>query len=647
MMTIDSHAEWLEADGLGGFASGTANGIRTRRYHALLLTAIKPPTERMVLVNGFDASVETAADTFALSSQAYTPGVIHPDGTERIIAFEWYPWPRWLFELEDGSRIVQEIFVPHGRSLVVLLWKLEGRAPRAPVRLSIRPFLSGRDYHALHHENPVFNFEPRIVGRTVLWRPYPGVPGVIATANGDYMHRPEWYRNFLYSEERARGLDDTEDLASPGIFHWDLSLAPASLILEAESREAPAVILVGEDVESAANSLKTEEQSRRRRFPSRLHLAADAYLVQRGTGKTIIAGYPWFTDWGRDTFIALRGLCLATERLADAGEILLEWSGAVSQGMLPNRFPDRGETPEFNSVDASLWYTIAVHDFIQAMEGAGREVSPGDRKRLHDAVDAILIGYARGTRYGIRLDGDGLLAAGQAGLQLTWMDAKIGNWVITPRVGKPVEIQALWLNALWIASRDSKHWAPVFEQGLKAFRDRFWNASGSYLYDVVDVDHRPGALDPSFRPNQIFAVGGLPLSLLDGERAQHVVDAVEARLWTPLGLRSLAPGEPGYAPRCEGGVAGRDCAYHQGTVWPWLLGPFVEAWVRVRGGESEVKTDARARFLEPLLRHLDEAGLGHISEIADGDPPYTPQGCPFQAWSLGEALRLLLVVLRE
>jgi predicted glycogen debranching enzyme len=640
MMRFDSHAEWLEADGLGGFASGMASGIRTRRYHALLLAAMRPPTERVVLVNGFDASVETTAGAFALSSQAYTPDVIHPDGARRIVAFEWDPWPRWLFELEDGTRIEQEIFVPHGRPLVVLIWKLfNGRgaaeAIRGKISLSVRLFLSGRDYHALHHENSLFNFEPVVQGQSVTWRPYPGLPGIVAISNGDYAHQPAWYRNFLYAEERARGLDDTEDLAAPGIFRWNLGAGEANLTLSLEGYESTAV-----------NALKAEEYRRRRSFPSRLHYAADAYIVRRGKGKTIIAGYPWFTDWGRDTFIALRGLCLATGRLDDAREILLQWAGEVSQGMLPNRFPDRGETPEFNSVDASLWYVVAVHDFLQAMEAAKRKVSPDDERRLRGAIEAILSGYAGGTRYGIRLDGDGLLAAGQAGMQLTWMDAKIGDWVITPRVGKPVEVQALWLNAVKIASRDSTQWQAIFERGLDAFRTRFWNPSG-YLYDVVDVDHRPGALDPSFRPNQIFAIGGLPLSLLDGAGARQVVEAVEARLWTPVGLRSLAPGEPGYAPRCEGGVAGRDCAYHQGTVWPWLLGPFVEAWVRVRGGGTQAKKEARVRFLEPLLGHLDEAGLGHISEIADGDPPYTPRGCPFQAWSLGEELRLSLVVFRD
>jgi len=527
--------------------------------------------------------------------------------------------------------------------VTVLSWRL--RSPRRGVRLSVRPFLSGRDYHALHHQNPHFRFEPEARDGRLVWRPYPDLPGIVVLSNGEYAHQPDWYRNFLYEEERARGLDFTEDLASPGIFHCDLAAGEAVLILATEGQES-ATLPQGASAEACVKSLRDAERQRRG-FASRLHRAADAYLVRRGTGKTIVAGYPWFTDWGRDTFIALRGLCLATGRLAEAQQILLEWAGAVSEGMLPNLFPDRGDAPEFNSVDASLWYVIAVHDFLRTMEAEEHKVSARDRKTLQEATAAILTSYSQGTRYGIRLDDDGLLAAGEPGVQLTWMDAKVGDWVVTPRTGKPVEVEALWLNALWVGSQFSEPWKRLFARGSRAFRARFWNEAGGYLYDVVDPDHNSGTADPAFRPNQIFAVGGLPISLLEDDRARRVVEAVEARLWTPLGLRSLAPGEPGYTPHYEGGVRERDGSYHQGTVWPWLIGPFVEAWARVRGGTRQAKREARAKFLDPILRHLDEAGLGHISEIADGDPPHTPRGCPFQAWSVGEALRLVEVVLAE
>jgi predicted glycogen debranching enzyme len=637
-------AEWLETDGLGGFASGTVAGPRTRRYHALLLVATTSPTGRFVLVNGLDAWVDTEAGSFALSSQHYAPDVLYPDGEKRLEAFGAEPWPRWAYRLEDGTRVEQELFVSHGTPAVAICWRLLDGPGQATLR--VRPFLSGRDYHALHHENPAFRFDAEVSGERVAWRPYAGVPGTVVFSNGTYLHQPVWYRNFLYEEERARGLDHTEDLASPGTFRWDLGASEAVLILTAEGHESATP---GERVaaEERLHQYREAELKRRSLFPSRAHRSADAYLVRRGEGKTIIAGYPWFTDWGRDTFIALRGLCLALGRLDDARDILLAWAGTVSEGMLPNRFPDRGERPEYNSVDASLWYVVAVEDYFRALAAQRREPVRDVRDALWQATGAVLAGYARGTRHGIRLDADGLLAAGEPGVQLTWMDVKVGDRVVTPRAGKPVEVQALWLNALKAAGRFSDRWQETFERGRAAFRARFWNADRGCLYDVVDVEHRPGAVDASFRPNQVFAVGGLPEPLLEGERARRVVDAVEARLWTPLGLRSLAPGEPGYVPHYDGGPPRRDAAYHQGTVWPWLSGPFVEAWVRVRGDTPTARREARARFLAPLGRHLGEYGLGHVAEIADAEPPHMPRGCPFQAWSLGELLRLDRVVLAD
>ena len=629
--------EWLEADGLGGFASGTMSGIRTRRYHALLLAATKPPAGRLVLVNGFDAWVETAAGTYALSSQLYPPDVMQPDGARRIEKFTLNPWPQWIFALEDGGKIQQEIFIVHGASIVCLSWKF--LTPSSKAVLSLRPFFSGRDYHSMHHENPAFQFQPQTHDHRLVWSPYSGVPGIIALHNGEYLHQPDWYRNFVYEQERARGLDFTEDLATPGTFHWDLANGEATLILAAEGFENDQ-LPADQPAEQLLLNFRAAERKRRANFATPPDRAADAYLVKRGNGKTIVAGYPWFTDWGRDTFISLRGLCLGTERLEDARDILLEWSGAVSEGMLPNRFPDQGDRPEYNSVDASLWYIIAVHEFLEATKSITRVAYQWQKKSLQKAIEAILTGYSQGTRYAVRMDADGLLAAGVPGAQLTWMDAKVGDWVVTPRIGKPVEIQALWLNALWIGSQFSERWKEPFARGTESFRTRFWNEQGGLLYDVVDVDHQPGKVDASFRPNQIFGIGGLPISLIEGEQASRIVDAVMRRLWTPMGLRSLAPEEPGYTPKYDGGVRERDGSYHQGTVWPWLIGPFVEAWVRVHGGSADTKREARQRFLAPIFEHLDSAGLGHVSEIADAEPPHTPRGCPFQAWSLAELLRL-------
>jgi predicted glycogen debranching enzyme len=570
---------------------------------------------------------------------------VHPDGAHRITGFESEPWPQWRFALEDGTTIEHEVLVRHGVPATVLAWRhasATATAP-APVTLCVRLLLSGRDYHALHHENAAFAFEPEQRGQCLTWRMYDGVPAVSALTNGIYAHDPVWYRNFAYAEERARGLDHTEDLASPGVLRFDLTRGEAVLVLAASSPDTEA--LLREDAGAAAGYARARERERRAAFPSRLHRSADSYLVRRGRGRTIVAGYPWFTDWGRDTFIALRGLCIATGRLDDARDILLEWAAAVDEGMLPNRFPDRGERPEFNAVDASLWYVIAVHDYLRAVRERDGRVAPAVQKPLQAAVKSILCGYADGTRYGIRADSDGLLRCGEPGVQLTWMDAKVGDWVVTPRTGKPVEVQALWLNALWFASSWSERWRRLYAIGCESFVREFWNDTTGSLYDVVDVDHEPGRKDASFRPNQIFAVGGLPLSLLDDRRARRIVDAVERRLWTPLGLRSLAPGEPGYRAHYAGDPLSRDGAYHQGTVWPWLLGAFVDAWVRVHGGDTAAKNDARARFLAPLFAHLDDAGLGHVSEVADAESPHTPGGCPFQAWSVGELLRLDRVVL--
>ncbi|MGE5212370.1 MAG: amylo-alpha-1,6-glucosidase, partial [Nitrospirota bacterium] len=616
MNPIDPNAEWLEADGLGGFASGTVSGIRTRRYHALLLTATTPPSGRMVLVNGFDAWVETSGGTFPISSQRYGPDVVHPDGVSRVESFEHEPWPRWRYKIGDKIVVEQELFVPKGESAVFISWRLVPRHPErseaeskdpaavskgnstgsldiarddALIKLRVHLFFSGRDFHSTHHENGAFKFSAEQNAERVTFQSYNGVPPVIAYSNGVYTHDPTWYRNFLYSEELARGLDAAEDLASPGVFQFSLSEKPAVLMFGAvaggddpgSSKQSASTLRATESIEARLAQVRTIEHARRNSFSTPLERAADDYLVTRGKGKTLIAGYPWFGDWGRDTFIALRGLCIATGRLEEARDILLQWAGTVSEGMLPNRFPDQGEQPEFNSVDASLWYIIAVNDYLLAAKEQQALTEDCHTKKLHTAVEAILTGYSEGTRFGIRADCDGLLSAGERGQQLTWMDARVDGREITPRIGKPVEIQALWLNTLAIGAKFSTRWEALFEKGRGAFENKFWNEHAGFLADVIDCDHHPGTVDLTFRPNQIFAVGGLPLTLLPKEKGRRVVDAVEMLLLTSFGLRSLAPGETGYAARYEGDSRTRDSVYHQGTVWPWLIGPFVEAWVRV------------------------------------------------------------------
>ncbi len=633
-------AEWLETDGLGGFASGTVAGWRTRRYHGLLTPAVEVPSRRAVLVDGFEAWVERNGERHPITVQRYTPDVLHPDGHRLITEFASAPWPQWTFRLPDGAGLQQEIVTPHERPAVVVRWRFTGKGDAT---LVVRPLLSGRDSHALHCENDALNPAAEQDGERVRWQPYGALPPVLSMANATYEHAPAWYRNFLLEEERNRGFDARVDLWSPGELRWDLGKGDACWVLMAEGCEghqAPG----RRTARTLATTLLDREAARREELGDALARAGDQYLVRRGRGRTIIAGYPWFTDWGRDTFIALRGLCLATGRLDDAGAILKEWAGLVSEGMLPNRFLEGGDQPEFNSVDASLWYVIAVHEYLAACTAAETTVAPAVRRKLSTAVTAILDGYAAGTRYGIRMDTDGLLAAGVPGVQLTWMDAKVGDWVVTPRVGKPVEIQALWVNALRAGASFAPRFGPMADRAAAAFEPAFWNPDG-YLNDVVDVDGVAGRVDASFRPNQLFAIGGLPWPLLEGERARQVVDAAEARLWTPMGPRSLSPDHPDYRPYYEGGPVERDGAYHQGTVWPWLAGPFLQAWVRVRRNTKSAQVEARKRFLAPLLAARERAGLGHLAEIADAEPPHTPRGCPFQAWSMGELLRLDRVIL--
>ena len=633
-------SEWIETDGLGGFASGTVCGQRTRRYHALLLFAKNPPADRVVLVNGFDAWFESEHGTSPLTTQLYDGedgDAEWPNGHEFLQSFASEPWPTWSYGFRDHVTVVQELFVPEGVPGVALRWRVEGN-PQVG-RLHVKPFLSGRGFHSMHHRNDDLSSASTVVGDEITWQTYTDSTTVHARTNAEFVGQAEWFERFLYVDERSRGLDATEDLFSPGELHFDLTGDDGYLLLSAgDSFEALAKSGT-RNLKDLYEEVASRESSRRKTLGREQHIA-DSYIVRRGKGKTIIAGYPWFGDWGRDTFIAMRGLCFTHPAGFETGrDILLQWSTAVSEGMLPNRFPDQGDSPEFNSVDASLWYIIAVQDYLSKAESVGHQVDQATAERLNAAVANIINGFIAGTRYGIRVDSDGLVAAGEPGVQLTWMDAKVDDWVVTPRIGKPVEIQALWLNALYAASY-SDQWNDLLGKGTKSFRERFWNEEAGHLNDVVDANHEAGTVDSTFRPNQIFAAGGLPLSLVSDEQAARVVEQVEARLLTPIGLRSLDADHPDYRAHYGGGVWERDGSYHQGTVWPWLMGPFVEAWLRVRGNSHEAKKEANDRFVGPLERHIETTGLGHISEICDAEEPFTPRGCPFQAWSYGEYLRI-------
>jgi predicted glycogen debranching enzyme len=665
--------EWLEADGLGGYASGTASLIRTRRYHALLLAARTPPTARYALVNALEcwlSSPDPDAPRIPITRHRYGFGTLSPSDAAPIIEFAPDPWPRWRIALTDALTIECDLFVPRGLAAVALTYRLISSLHTRPdYTLNVRPLMSCRDHHALHHENDSFNFEPILVegkgaqGDRLHWHPYgDATPGIVAQSSGDYIHDPLWYRNFFYSEDAARGQDCHEDLASPGIFTHDLSTGPAAMVFEAIDPRLPHPSCVSA---STTVDLWRAAELRRRKNHDGLTRAASAYIVQRvnptapassstapTTQRSIIAGYPWFTDWGRDTFIALRGLCLATGQFDDARAILLGWAATIDQGQIPNRFVDDDAQPEFNSVDASLWFVIAAGDFLARVRSDPRLCTPLERTTLESAILSIVRGYRDGTRFNIGMDTrDGLIRAGQAGYALTWMDARIGTWCITPRIGKPCEIQALWINALAIAEtidqEGGKQWGTWRTRATESFNTRFWNPAAKCLFDVVDLNFIDGATDDAIRPNQLFAIGGLPLVLLPLDRARAVLDAAHAHLWTPMGPRSLAPSHPSYRPRYEGNLESRDVAYHQGTVWPWLSGAFIEAWLRVHAsGETSpakilaLKNHAREHFLRPLLSAMHSAGLGHLAEIADAESPHTPRGCLFQAWSMGEILRL-------
>ncbi len=636
-----STLEWLETNGLGGWASSTVSGAHTRRYHGLLVAATEPPGGRKVLLSRLDETVEVEGARYGLGANRF-PGTIHPRGFEHLASFRQELFPTWEFEIGE-TRLTKTIAAVHletSENATLVLYEL---APgvRAALRLTLRPFFAGRDFHSLVAENDSVHREGSFEDGTLRYQSYDGLPTVfIHVPGGTYAPQPDWWRRFEYDLERERGLDFAEDLFTPGTI--TITLAPGERLGILISTAPPA----GRN----AWDLFAAERARRENllvpfaeadsFTRTLALAADAFVVRRGRRSeglsTVIAGYPWFSDWGRDAMIALPGLCLTTGRFEEAKGILRAFAQAESEGMLPNRFPDSSdEAPEYNTADATLWFFVAAWDYLEAT---------GDDAFLRDELmpvfEDILSWHERGTRDGIRVEKDGLLHAGEPGVQLTWMDAKVGDWVVTPRSGFPVEIQALWANALAITAELSERYgkndraADLRRRAVRVrdrFAERFWNEEAGGLFDVVTETGR----DASIRPNQIFALS-LPFQLLDGERAARLLALVESKLLTPRGLRTLAADDPRYRPIYLGGPLERDGAYHQGTVWPWLLGSFLTALVRVRGDEG--KRQGR-EILKAFAPHLVEAGIGTVSEIFDAEPPHAPRGCPAQAWSVAELLR--------
>lgn len=627
--------EWLETNGIGGFAASTVSGANTRRYHGLLTAATRPPLGRLTMLSKFEETLIVGGERFELSSNQY-PLRVHPDGYIFLKNFRLDPFPVWTFEVE-GIEIEKKIFMVGGQNTTVCRWSVVG-GRRFEIFLELKPLFSFVDYHALQHETNEINMEFTKKENIVSIKPLNDLPQLFLSHNAVEIEKTGyWYRNFEYEIEKERGFDFSEDLFQPFKLKFDLS-ETASVIVSTEKQVISDVeTFEKSEIERRENLIK--DAGAKDDFAKQLVIAADQFIVSRGEGKTIIAGYPWFSDWGRDTMIALNGLTLATNRAEVAKSILLEFSRHISEGMLPNRFPDAGDEAEYNTVDATLWYFEAVRAFAE---------KTGDyefiEENLYGKLVEIIVWHLKGTRFNIHVDTDGLLFAGEEGLQLTWMDAKYEREVFTPRIGKAVEIQALWYNALCIMADFAERFSDedgaaqyrsTAEIARESFNKVFWNEAEECLFDVV----KNGEKDASVRPNQIFAVS-LPNTMLSIGTAKKIVEKVESELLTPFGLRSLSPNDAKYRPVYTGSPFERDSAYHQGTVWGWLIGAFVDSYRKVHPNGH--KTEARiAEILEGFKIHLSEAGLGQISEIFDADSPHKPRGCFAQAWSVAEVLRVL------
>ena len=627
--------EWLEANGLGGFASSTLSGANTRRYHGLLTAATKPPLGRYVLLSKLEETLVIGERRFELSCNLY-PGAVHPEGFQYLASFTAEPFPCFVYKVES-TEIEKCVLMINGENTTLVQYEIKGEV--APgTRLELRPLIAFRDYHSTAHANRSINTALDYAQNLVSIEPYAGLPWLYMAHNALSIEpAPTWYFNFEYPIERERGLDYREDLFCPFVAHFDLTQTRNPVIIASTKPH---------DIERVGNVRDKEIERResiRSASPSKdplvttLVSAADQFIVKRGDFDSVIAGYHWFGDWGRDTMISLPGLTLVTRRFDIAKSILLNYAALIDQGMLPNRFPDAGDAPEYNTVDAALWFIEAVRCYLDYT---------GDTdfiRQLYDRLLSIIEWHLKGTRYEIHVDDDGLLIAGGPGTQLTWMDAKIGDFVPTPRDGKPVEIQALWYNAVRFMATlsedfgDKKTQMLLVELGPRiqsSFNREFWNEQGGYLYDVIDADRR----DASIRPNQVIALS-LPHSMLSSDRARSVLAVIERELLTPYGLRTLAPSDSRYCGKYQGTPAERDTVYHRGTVWPWLLGPFIRAYLTAHNKSPEARTRA-AGWIAGFREHVYNTGVvGQISEILDGDPPYTPRGCAAQAWSVGEILR--------
>ena len=646
VLDVAEQREWLVTNGIGGFASGTVSGNLTRRYHGLLVAALQPPVGRMQLVAKFDEIAGYDGADYALGTNRWASGTIEPHGYVHIESFRLEgTMPVWRFAIGDAI-LEKRIWMLHGENTTHVQYTLL-RGSQS-MELELRTLINYRDFHSNTHAGD-WRMKIDAVKSGLQITAFDGAtPFYLLSANAQVEARHEWCRDYFLPFEKYRGLDDREDNLLAAIFRTTLQTNQSvSIVFSIDANAA-----LDGDVASVQNAKREADllaQWSSTDWPSataetgwirQLILAADQFVVRRDLadntevteGKTIMAGYHWFGDWGRDTMIALPGLTLATGRADIAKQILLSFARYIDGGMLPNNFPDASGRPEYNTVDAALWFFEAVRQYFAATQDTETLAT------LFPVMAQMIDAHVAGTRYQIHVDhADGLLYAGEPGVQLTWMDAKVGDWVVTPRIGKPVEINALWFNALETTAslasavkQSAEPFAKLAGRAKQSFA-KFWNSSAGYCYDVIDA---PGiGNDAALRPNQIFTVS-LPQSPLPAEQQKAVVDICARRLLTSHGLRSLAQNEPGYQGHYGGGVRERDGAYHQGTVWGWLLGPFVLAHLRVYADRV-----AAMSFLEPLGKQICSHGLGTLSEIFDGDAPFTPRGCIAQAWTVAEVLR--------
>ena len=627
--------EWLETNGLGGWAGSSIIGCNTRRYHGLLVAATVPPTERMNLVNKLDETIILSNQRFDLSTNDYGD-VISPQGYQYLSSFKKDLFPEWIYEV-NGIKLTKTIAMVHGENTTLIIYKVE--KANEPFILELLPLISARGYHSLQHAYNNIFWDVQFENGIFKNQPFYGAPNIYLSVPGaTYKHDPHWFYRFNYAVEKYRGLDFEEDLFNHGMFTLELKEGDSlGIIISTENPQNRNVhILLEQENLRRKDLIKGYEKNE---TLQQLILAADQFIVKRDEDlKTVIAGYHWFTDWSRDTMISLPGLCLSTARYEDAKKIIAAFAKNVSMGMLPNRFTDNNEPPEYNNVDGTLWYFVAIYKYLEHTNDTEFIL-----KEILPVLKNIIDWHFKGTRYNIHVDEDGLLYAGEKGVQLTWMDAKIGDWVVTPRMGKPVEIQALWYNTLNIFSKllemngqeeDARIVCIDANKAKKSFLQKFWFEEGHYLYDVIDEKENP---DATLRPNQLFAIS-LPFALIEGEQAEAVLKIMEEQLYTPVGLKSLPKSDVHYVPVYGGDTYHRDSSYHEGTVWSWLLGPYIDALMK---SESENKKAKAKKVIEDFKYHLNEGCIGSVSEIFDADEPHHPRGCVAQAWGVAEILRVI------